>query len=85
MTTKPPAPHLRDFLTDPQGRLSHTRLWSNVGSLAATVVFVRMGWTGTLTAEIFAFYLAGVCGHAALSKYLTLKHGGATYPGVDRA
>lgn len=85
MQTKAPPLHIRDLLTGPSGRLSHTRVWSNLGSLAATAVFLKMGWAGAMTAEIFAVFLTGVCGHAALSKYLTLKHSTPTYPEVDRA
>jgi hypothetical protein len=75
MTAPKRTPALLDLVTDPStGRLSHSRLWSNVGSLAAVVVFVKVGWTGQLSAEVWAFFLAGVCGHAAVSKALSLKY-----------
>ena len=65
-----------ELITDPTtGRLSHSRLWSNIGSGAATVVFVQIGWSGTVSGEIFGLFLAGICGHAAVSKLLSLKYG----------
>lgn len=71
----PASLNLRDLFADPAtGRLSHTRLWSNVGSAVATVLFVKIGWTGELSAEVWAIYLAGVCGSAAISKALSLKY-----------
>lgn len=76
MTPSKPQPlQLRDLFADPAtGRLSHTRLWSNVGSLVATVLFAKTGWDGQLSAEVWAIYLAGVCGSAAISKALSLKY-----------
>lgn len=75
MSTKPQPLQLRDLFADPAtGRLSHTRLWSNVGSLVATVLFAKTGWDGQLSAEVWAIYLAGVCGSAAISKALSLKY-----------
>lgn len=75
MSNKPAPLRLRDLFADPAtGRLSHTRLWSNVGSAVATVLFAKVGWTGELSAEVWAIYLAGVCGSAAISKALSLKY-----------
>lgn len=76
MTARPPAPlQIRDLFADPAtGRLSHTRVWSNVGSAVATVLFAKVGWNGGLSAEVWAIYLAGVCGSAAISKALSLKY-----------
>jgi hypothetical protein len=76
MTQRQTAPlQLRDLFADPAtGRLSHTRLWSNVGSAVATVLFAKIGWTAELSAEVWAIYLAGVCGSAAISKALSLKY-----------
>lgn len=66
---------IADLFADPAtGALSHTRVWSNIGSAAATFVFVKAGVAGTLDADIWAVYLVGVCGHAAVSKLLSLKY-----------
>lgn len=75
MKTPTPPLSLRDLFADPAtGRLSHTRLWSNLGCAVATVIFARQGWVGALSAEVWAIYLAGVCGSAAISKALSLKY-----------
>jgi hypothetical protein len=66
---------LRDLVADPAtGRLSHTRVWSNVGCLAATALFVKTGWAGDLSSEIWLIYLGSVGGFAAVSKALGLKY-----------
>lgn len=68
---------ISELFTDPKsGRLSHTKLWSNVGCAAAVVVFVKQGWAGTLTGDIWAFYLAGICGAAAVSKLVSYRYAG---------
>lgn len=73
--TRPARLQLRDLVADPAtGRLSHTRLWSNVGLALACVVFVRQGWTGQMSSEFFGIFLAGVCGNAAVSKFLSMKY-----------
>lgn len=66
-----------ELITDPAtGKVSGPRVWNNVGSFAACVIFVRMGWNTTvLTEEMFAVFLAGMCGHAAVNKLLSLKYG----------
>lgn len=66
-----------DLLTDPAtGRFSHTRLWSNIGCAAATLLFVKHGWNAPLSSEIWLIYLGSVGGFAALSKFQSLKHSG---------
>lgn len=71
----------RDLVADPAtGRLSHTRVWANVGLALACVVFVRQGWTGQMSWEFYAVFLAGVCGNAAISKLLSLRYAAAATP-----
>lgn len=66
---------LADLVTDPAtGRFSHTRLWSNIGCAAATVLFVKTGWSGQLTADVWLIYLGSVGGFAAVSKALSLRY-----------
>ena len=58
-----------DLFTDERtGRLSHTKLWPNVANAVATVVFVRAGWQGQLTADIWWAYLACVGGYTAVMR-----------------
>lgn len=72
-------PHLLDLITDPaNGRLSHTRVLSLIGGIAAIVMFVCPKWLGTQNAEVWAMFLAGINGHAVYSKYLSLKFAAST-------
>lgn len=66
---------LADLVTDHDtGRLSHTRLWSNVAYAAATFLFVYSGVKGTLPSEVWFIYLGCVGGFTAYSKLLSLKY-----------
>jgi hypothetical protein len=66
---------LRDLVTDAGGKtLSHTKLWANVASAAATAAFIKQAWAGTITAEIWWAYLGCVAGAATASKFLSLKY-----------
>ncbi|WP_423197432.1 Holin [Cupriavidus sp. H19C3] len=58
-----------ELITDERtGRLSHTKLWPNVANAVATVMFVRTGWLGQLTPEIWWAYLGGVGGYTAVMR-----------------
>lgn len=68
-------PRLLDLITDHgTGRLSHSKLWANVGLGASVIVFTRMGWNGQISSEIFGLFLAGVCANAGVSKLLSLRY-----------
>ncbi|POZ63587.1 hypothetical protein [Chromobacterium alticapitis] len=58
--------HLADLLCSPHSRrISHSRLWANVACAAATAMFVRDGWRGALTPDIWVIYLGVVGGYSA--------------------
>ncbi|AUH53185.1 hypothetical protein CXB49_21515 [Chromobacterium sp. ATCC 53434] len=58
--------HPADLLRNPHSRrLSHSRLWANVACAAATAMFIRDGWRGTLTPDIWLIYLGVVGGYSA--------------------
>lgn len=61
---------ITDLLTSDDGRLSHTKLWSNVAYLIATVVVLIMACNGTLGIDVFGTYLGVVGAHNALSKWV---------------
>lgn len=64
-----------DLITDANGTsLSHTKLWANIGFAAATVAFLRMSWSGTVTVDIWWAYLGCVAGASTASKYLSLQY-----------
>ena len=68
---------LSELITNPDtGRLSHTKLWANVACAASTAVFLKQGWAGTLTAEVWFVYLGVVGGYAVARRWLANKSGG---------
>jgi predicted small integral membrane protein len=66
---------LLDLITDAgTKRLSHTKLWANVGYAAATAAFLKQAWMGTANADIWWAYLACVAGATTASKYLSMRY-----------
>lgn len=62
-------------LVSRDGRLSHTKIWANIGYAAATVSFVRLNWVGQAETEVWWAYLSCVAGAVTASKFLSLKYG----------
>jgi len=67
---------LTDLVKDEvTGGLSHTKLWTNIAYLSATVAFCWMSYSGTATGEIWVIYLGTLTVHGAASKLIGLKYG----------
>lgn len=70
-----------DLWTEPpQGRLSLTRTWGNVGALVLSVAFLRLAWTRDVSYDVFlgyAFGLAVVTSPSLASKLMGLRYGQA--------
>lgn len=65
-----------DLITDSTtGQISHTKLWQNIGMLALTVVFIKMGFAGGMTDMVMLVYGSIVAGSATASKFLSMKMG----------
>ncbi|ELQ8315452.1 MULTISPECIES: hypothetical protein [Pseudomonadota] len=64
-------------LVSRDGRLSHTKIWANIGYAAATVSFVRLNWVGQAETEVWWAYLSCVAGAVTASKFLSLKYSGS--------
>ena len=65
-----------ELIRDPgTGQLSHTKLWTNIAYCAATVAFMRMAWAGTLTSDMWLWYLGVVGAHNAISKLISMRYG----------
>lgn len=68
---------LSDLFRDPgTGQLSQTKLWANIAYAAATAAFVKQAWAGTLTPDVWLFYLGTVGAHTAVSKLISMRYGG---------
>ena len=61
---------LKELITDPNGTLSHTKIWSNVAMFTATIAFAN---AETLTPELLVAYVASVGLNRLGSKYLDIK------------
>lgn len=63
------------FRTPGTNRLSHTRLWANIGYATATGCVIWQTAIKQLTAELLLIYLVAVGTSAGLSKFLSLRYG----------
>lgn len=65
------------FIDSKDGKLSHTKLWSNFGLLAMTVVFVYRGLFGEIESMEMEYLMFGliVVSPQLLSKFLNLRFG----------
>lgn len=67
-----------DLITDcATGQLSHTKLWTNIAYLAATLAFLRLTLVSgeQIPIELWLVYLGVVGGHNVISKLLSMKYG----------
>lgn len=56
-------------------KVSQTKLWSNIGMLAMTVVFLHMGYTNTLQEWYAWIYAPSVACPQLISKFISLRWG----------
>lgn len=61
---------LMELITDPNGSLSHTKIWSNIGMATLTVTFIVGTYVHGITAELILAYGGIVISGRAASKYL---------------
>lgn len=67
-----------DLITDcATNQLSHTKLWTNIAYLAATLAFLRITLfsENPSESEIWLIYLGVVGAHNVASKVLSMKYG----------
>lgn len=70
--------NMKELVTNNDGKLSHTKVWSNIAYGTATIVFIYQAYNQTLTADIWLIYLGVVGAHSAVSKAITAKYGSST-------
>ena len=63
----------KELITDPNGSLSHTKIWSNIGMFALTVAFTWTSIKTGVTPELIVAYGGVVVFGRATSKYLDNK------------
>lgn len=62
----------KDLFQNSSGKLSHTKLWTNIAYCAATVKFIN----DDVPPDIWLIYLGVVGAHGLLSKAVSIKYGG---------
>lgn len=69
-------PKIIDLIVDPgTGMYSHTKIWTNIAYLVATIAFVKITFSSDepdLT--LWLLYLCVIGGHSSLSKLISLKY-----------
>lgn len=65
--------HIRELITDPNGTLSHTKIWSNIGMATLTVAFIVGTYRHGITPELIVAYGGIVVFGRTASKYLDNK------------
>lgn len=57
-----------------KGYISHTKFWSNVAFLAATIAFLNININDKASAELWAIYLGTVASQTLISKFIGAKY-----------
>jgi hypothetical protein len=64
---------LKDLITDPNGTLSHTKIWSNIGMAIVTITYCFHVYKYELTPDLMLAYGGLVIFGRAASKYIDSK------------
>lgn len=63
---------IKQLVTTPAGKVSHSKFWSNVSMALMTVVIGYMAFKGTLTLDFATLYLGVGVGGANASKLIAV-------------
>ena len=63
----------KELITDPNGTLSHTKIWSNIGMATITITFIVGSYTHGPSSELMLTYGSIVVAGRISSKYLDTK------------
>lgn len=63
----------KELITDPNGTLSHTKIWSNIGMATVTITYIIGTYMRGTTPELMVTYGGLVIFGRATSKYLDGK------------
>ncbi|ABO54323.1 MULTISPECIES: hypothetical protein [Burkholderia cepacia complex] len=66
---------LSDLITGHDGKLSHAKLWPNIASAVATLMFIYQGYRNQLTFDTWLIYLGCVGGYSAVIQALAAWRG----------
>lgn len=63
----------KDLFCDPDGSLSHTKIWANVGNSVLSISFIYEAYLRGITPELIISYGVVIGGYRLTSKYLDMK------------
>ncbi len=65
------------FLSPSTGEVSHTKLWTNIAYLVATIAFIKFNFTENPKdlLDMWLVYLTIIAGNGTLSKFISMKYG----------
>ena len=64
---------IMDLVTGEDGKLSHTKTWSNVGYATVTGILIFTAIKGTMIFDMYLAYMVVVATHQTASKFITAK------------
>lgn len=70
---KPISEFLKFLVLDKEGKVSHTKFWSNVSYAVVTWAFIFTVLHDKASVDLWLVYLGVVSGHTVLSKWLSGK------------
>lgn len=71
---------LKDLVSTPDGKVSHSKLWSNLGFVVASFIVVYLTIVDKLTIEYFLVYIASTVSNSTASKIIAVKYGTTSTP-----
>lgn len=69
---------LKALVSTADGKVSHSKLWSNLGFVVASFIVVYLTVVDKLTTEYFLIYLASTVSNSTASKIIAVKYGTPT-------
>ncbi len=66
---------ITDLFTDPTGKLSQSKMWTNIGYATMTAIVWKQGIAGSLTETLALIYLSVVAGSELAKKALEIWKG----------
>lgn len=66
--------NIKELVCNPEGNLSHGKVWSNIAFATATFVVVKLAmYNSQYIGEVFLWYLVVVSGSELGKKFMTMK------------
>ena len=64
---------IKDLVVGSDGKLSHTKVWSNIGYATVTAILIFTAIKGTMIFDMYLAYMMVVAIHQTSSKFISAK------------